>query len=119
MSAFEINPETEIREFFARPVLPPADIPALSITPKPFRSETIAAYLDEGPMHEIMAVLFEKVKAEDERVRRMLPPAPPGTEWRGEMQTEQPAYDFNRMHGDVSVRLRYRLVDLGPFPEAE
>lgn len=106
--------EQRRRDHFARPIEKPADIPALAIVPGQFRSETLRASVDDlidNPARAAMDALHDKVKAEDERVRRMLPPAPPGMEWRGELQSSD-QIDYQTLRAEVAVRLRYRLFDL-------
>ena len=89
----------------------PEPIPALSVVPGRMKSFEIDAYLDEpSPASQIVAELQAKLAAEDARMRRMLPEAPPGMEWRGELQSAQ-HLDFMRMHGDVTMRIVYRLFD--------
>ena len=55
---------------------------------------------------------MEKLRLEDERMRRILPDLPLGYSWRGEIQSEH-ELDFAHDRGDVTVRLVYRLRPVG------
>lgn len=92
------------------PIIPPAPLPGLREIPTRLDTETLRVDTFDGPsaIEEVM----EKVRAEDARGRRLLPPAPRGHEWRAELQTQEPALDFIRGAGTVEVRLVYRLVEV-------
>lgn len=105
--------------YFERPLLPPlvppAPIPGLApdATPKRMTSEELEVELVESStpyVDELMA----KVRAEDERMRRLLPSAPEGFEWVGELQTGRPYADFTRNRGELVARLVYRLREVRP-----
>lgn len=104
--------ERAIVDFVARPVESPADIPELRAVPSRVKSFELPvdAMLEKSTTREIFDELFEKVRAEDERCRRMLPPAPPGMAWRGELQSRS-EINFATYGGDLVVRLVYRLID--------
>jgi hypothetical protein len=102
--------------FFERPLLPPiappAPLPALTKTPARLTSETIAPDLvTVTESIDPLGQLWRAVRAEDERMRRILPPAPDGYAWEGELQTQEPALDFERGRGTIEARIVYRLVE--------
>lgn len=59
-----------------------------------------------------MATLIGKVRAEDERMRRLLPAAPRGMRWEVELQSQEPEYNFTMNRADMIVRLVYRLKEI-------
>jgi hypothetical protein len=111
----------------------PAAIPGLTFVPgkingAPFTVEDALAPGDVT-LSDMITDLLSKVQAEDARLRRMLPPAPRGMYWHGELQTREADYNFARNTADVVMRLVYRLFDertgrpvedppLGPYGEA-
>lgn len=90
----------------------PEPIPALSVVPGRMKSHEIEVdqLAHDGPIPDLIAEVNAKLRAEDERMRRMLPEAPPGMSWRGEIQAAQ-HLDFRAMRGDVTMRIVYRLID--------
>ena len=57
-----------------------------------------------GPLDAAIAEAMEKLRLEDERMRRILPALPAGYSWRGEI-------DFEHDRDDVTMRLVYRIHD--------
>lgn len=82
-------------------------IPARITTPK-IRLDTIDEQGKPSPVDELIA----KVNAETERMRRLLPPAPSGMRWTGELQVQESVLDFTRNRGTIEARLVYRLEKL-------
>lgn len=60
-----------------------------------------------GPLDAAIAEAMDKLRLEDERMRRILPALPAGYSWRGEIESRQ-HLDFER---DVTMRLVYRIYD--------
>lgn len=63
-----------------------------------------------GPLDAAIADAMEKLRLEDERMRRILPALPAGYSWRGEIESAQ-HIDFAHDRGDVTMRLVYRIHD--------
>lgn len=79
--------------------------------PKSVVSFDLAPDLDiHRSMASVMDELFAKIKAEDERLRRLLPAPPKGYSWHAELMADQ-AFDWGGLHGDTTYRLRYRLKE--------
>jgi hypothetical protein len=100
----------------ARTVLPPIDalervpIPRDAV-PKRVVSHELDVDLIDGPADDVMREVWAKVKAEDERLRRILPAPPYGKKWLGEIQAlDAHGHDFAR-GADLAMRVVYRLVD--------
>lgn len=98
------------------PILAPVTgiepLPKLTFTPSRLYAEPIIVDDYDDVAAPFVADLVREVEArlmaEDARMRRLLPPAPKGHEWRAEIAHEvEHLADFT-MH-DV-IRLRYRLV---------
>lgn len=91
----------------------PDPIPGLVLdaVPRDYRSHTITPDLyAEGTADTLRAQIDAALRAEDARLRRLLPPAPWGHEWRAEIGWVD---GFEQM-GNVYVlttelRIRYRL----------
>lgn len=97
---------------------PPLDdlAPLPKLTTVPARIPTPAMLFErdvDRPDRAIVDELMAKVRAEDERMRRILPAAPPGLRWEAEIQSQEPDYNFARNAADVVVRLAYRLRKIG------
>lgn len=60
-----------------------------------------------GPLDDLVRDLNERIAAEAARLRRLLPPAPAGYEWRAELNVEE---DLERFRIVSVARVRYRLV---------
>lgn len=79
-------------------------------------SETVhvsdAEALETHPV-DLMREIYAKVAAEDARMRRMLPPTPPGKVWLVELvaRTEH----FDPYDSGTQFKLIYRLGDRPPF----
>jgi len=93
----------------------PEPLPALPYIayPRKMYAEPIHPDLfGEGTMRDLVREVHEKLLAEHARVRRLLPPALPGHEWRAEI-----AHDVDAL-GDFAmtdtIRLRYRQVEVTP-----
>lgn len=86
-------------------------LPKLTVTPSRIYAEPINFdnYSMRGSLDELVRELNVKLAAEDARLRRLLPTAPDGFEWRGEVSssTEPCVADFTTHE---TIRLRYRLV---------
>lgn len=94
-----------------RPVNP-EPIPNLSTIPGRVKSHVVTVdELSHPYASEIMHELNEKIRAEDERLRRMLPEAPPGMEWRAELKWSE-ADSFEHFRREMQARIEYRLFDL-------
>lgn len=63
-----------------------------------------------SPLDTAIAEAMEKLRLEDERMRRILPALPMGYSWRGEIESRQ-HLDFAHDRGDVTMRLVYRIHD--------
>jgi hypothetical protein len=61
-----------------------------------------------GERHALMRALNEKLRLEDERLRRILPALPAGYSWRGEIQSRHDV-DFTSLNGETTMRIVYRL----------
>ncbi len=91
----------------------PEPIPALSVIPGRMKSHDLEIFHDALLAAEpsaLVATVNAQLRAEDERMRRMLPEAPPGMSWRGEIQARD-HIDFQSNRGDIVVRLVYKLID--------
>lgn len=101
------------------PILPPLGsldpLPALRSIPARITTPPILAELDdpETPARAAVDAVLAKVRAEDERMRRLLPAPPAGHYWEAELQTNEPDYNFTRNRADMLVRLVYRLRSIG------
>ena len=94
----------------------PDPLPALPriAYPKKLAAESIAydaAHFD-GAIPDLVRELEAKLAAEAARIRRLLPPPLPGHEWRGEIASDV-EYDFADFTARDTIRLRYRLVEIG------
>lgn len=88
-------------------------IPPASPVPARVKSFEIPAdFFQPSPLDAVIAEAMEKLRLEDERMRRILPDLPLGYSWRGEIQSEH-ELDFAHDRGDVTVRLAYRLRPVG------
>lgn len=95
----------------------PSTAPASSRPPPPIPArvksfEIPADFFQPSPLDAVIAEAMEKLRLEDERMRRILPDLPLGYSWRGEIQSEH-ELDFAHDRGDVTVRLAYRLRPVG------
>jgi hypothetical protein len=87
-------------------IIPPAH-------PIPARAKSFEISPDlfaPGPPDAAIAEAMEKLRLEDERMRRILPALPAGYSWRGEIESRQ-HLDFTHDRGDVTMRLVYRIHD--------
>ena len=98
------------------PALPPlADLgtlPALRVIPERITTPPILAELGDreaSPAARAVDAVLAKVRAEHERMQRLLPEAPAGMYWEAELQTGEPSYAFERNSADMLARLVYRL----------
>ena len=98
-----------------RPIIPdPVPGLVLDAVPRDYRSHSITPdLLGYGSLDELRDRVDAALRAEDERLRRMLPPAPSGCEWKGQIGWID---EFDH-HADTylltsSLRLRYRLVPI-------
>lgn len=68
------------------------------------------ARLFDGVISNLVSEVDAKLRAEDARLRRLLPPAPAGFKWRGEIAHDvEHVADFTMTD---TIRLRYRLVEV-------
>ena len=51
-----------------------------------------------------------RLYAEDQRLRRLLPPAPSGHHWSGQISSTDDWFDLAASAASVTYRIRYRLV---------
>lgn len=98
-------------------ILPPLDdllpLPKLAVVPARLATPPLALEPDsEASYDEAVATLVAKVRAEDQRMRRLLPAAPRGMRWEAELQSREPEYNFTMNRADMSVRLVYRLKEI-------
>ena len=87
-------------------------------TPRACSFEIPADFFQPSPLDAVIAEAMEKLRREDERMRRILPSLPAGYSWRGEIQSAQ-HLDFAHDRGDVTMRLVYRVFDRNGEPLAE
>lgn len=59
-------------------------------------------------LDNLVRVVNEKLRLEDQRMRRLLPALPAGYSWRGEIQTTHDV-DFASLEGSTKIRIVYRL----------
>lgn len=64
--------------------------------------------LAHGVVHDLVRLVNEKLRLEDERMRRILPSLPAGYSWRGEIQSHEHV-DFASLEGSTTIRIVYRL----------
>lgn len=64
--------------------------------------------LSKSVVADLVAVVNEKLRLEDERMRRILPALPAGYSWRGEIQSHEHV-DFASLEGSTMMRIVYRL----------
>jgi hypothetical protein len=85
----------------------------LPVTPPRVKGFTVEDTFDDGrrPVQTLIDELMEKLRAEDARLRRLLPAPPPGLEWHGELQASD-AMSFER--GTTQYRIVYRLEKVRP-----
>lgn len=102
------------------PALPPLGaldpLPALRSIPARITTPPIEAQMDDlagGPARAAVDAVLAKVRAEHERMQRLLPEPPAGHYWEAELQTGEPSYAFERNSADMLVRLVYRLRPIG------
>lgn len=65
--------------------------------------------LDAGCIADLVREINEKLTAEDDRMRRLLPPAPEGHAWVSELAFSDEIRGFG---AEMTVRLRYRLLPI-------
>lgn len=93
-----------------KPIIPDP-IPGLNpeAIPRKFGAEFAVPDLDLlGAVAPMVRQLNSKLLAEDARMRRLLPPAPEGYEWRGEIASD---IDYLGFSAAATFRIRYRLVE--------
>jgi hypothetical protein len=98
-------------------LLPPLDhlepLPKLTVYPSRVTTPILTLEHEYGqPWEDATATLLSKVRAEDERMRRLLPAAPRGMHWEAELQALDPSYVYDRFRGEFVVRLVYRLKEI-------
>lgn len=91
--------------------------PAFPIPARVKSFEIPADFFQPSPLDAVLAVAMEKLRLEDERMRRILPALPLGYSWRGEIQSAQ-HLDFAHDRGDVTMRLVYRVCGADGEPLA-
>lgn len=87
-------------------IIPPRFPVPLRLKSEPIKV-TDEAIADASVGH-LVRIVNEKLRLEDERVRRILPELPAGYSWRGEIQARD-EIDFERNFGETSIRIVYRL----------
>jgi hypothetical protein len=105
-SAFTIALPTIYGEGIIPPRLPVP--PVVKGLPFKFTDEAILA----GETDAFVAAVNEKLRLEDERIRRILPSLPAGYSWRGEIEHRHDI-DFQSLNGEASIRIVYRLHGRG------
>lgn len=60
-------------------------------------------------LRHVVRRVEDKLRAEDARLRRLIPPAPDGFEWVRELSYDD---EFFGNYAETTVRLRYRLVEV-------
>lgn len=87
-------------------------VPALPRVAMPDRLTSHDVILPTGdlPADTIIREVNARLIAEDQRLRRLLPPAPDGQRWAGEINASD-HFDFDAYRAETHYRLRYRLVD--------
>lgn len=94
----------------------PEPLPKLSITPGKLESHDIDPWsIYDSPTDTLVAELNRRLFAEDARLRRLLPPAPEGTRWVGEVG-ETSAFGGTGFSAVTTFRIRYRLASITPRP---
>lgn len=84
--------------------------PRVTVPPKvtSFPLEIFDEALAHADTRALMAQVDEKLRLEDERIRRLLPALPAGYSWRGEIEYRDHV-DFYSLEGSVTMRIVYRL----------
>ncbi len=80
--------------------------------PDSLKSHDIVLSTDHMPARDIVAEVNKRLAAEDLRLRRLLPPAPDGQRWVGEI-LRQDHFDWVAFSAETHYRLRYRLAPEG------
>jgi len=103
-----IAPESVFRPMILKPLPKLTSVPARLATPPITFEQDIRDPYQESAVAEVM----DKLKAEHERMGRLLPPAPRGWKWEIEVQTMEPMYNFTMNTADVHIRMVYRLKEI-------
>ncbi|WP_336642807.1 hypothetical protein [Microbacterium sp. MMO-113] len=75
--------------------------------PKVLCSHPVSIPYDDRPNRDLVRDVNARLYAEDQRLRRLLPPAPSGHHWEGQISSSDDWFD---RAASVTYRLRYRLV---------
>lgn len=90
----------------------PEPIPALTKTPDRVDGHALDPWdfdVYRSPLDGMIGELTRRLSAEAERLRRLLPPAPAGSHWVGEIGQYEPM----SMSPTSTFQIRYRLVEDG------
>jgi len=96
-----------------RPIYGSGIIPPRVTIPESMKGEPITVFDDfvrDVAVDHVVTIVNEKLRLEDERMRRLLPDLPAGYSWRGEVEARDHV-DFQSLEGRTSIRIVYRLYD--------
>lgn len=91
---------------FGEGIIPPAHPVPAKVTGFPL--EIFDDALAHAEVSALVKLVDEKLRLEDERVRRLLPALPAGYSWHGEIEARE-RVDFQSLEGSVTMRIVYRL----------
>lgn len=96
----------ELPSIFGEGIIPPRfPVPAKVAG---FPLEIFDDAIAHAEIAPLVKLVDEKLRLEDERVRRLLPALPAGYSWRGEIETREHV-DFASLEDSVTMRIVYRL----------
>lgn len=78
--------------------------------PKGLYSHPVGIPYDDHAIHDLVRDVNARLCAEDQRLRRLLPPAPSGHHWSGQISSTDDWFDLAASAASVTYRIRYRLV---------
>ncbi|UYL87124.1 hypothetical protein QEH40_gp03 [Microbacterium phage OscarSo] len=100
------------RPIYGEGIIPPRHPIPSRVTGFPL--EVTHEAFERSELESIVSIVNEKLRLEDERMRRILPALPAGYSWRGEIQAHDHV-DFASLSGSTTIRIVYRLY--GPDGE--